>query len=96
MFARVITAQAGPEGFNEDVRLVQHEISGAQQRPRFAGFYLLTDDETSKLINISLWETREEWRRSFVEARRPASTTGRPRDRGHLIAPRTYEVAIQV
>lgn len=60
MFARVITAQAGAEGFDEVVRLAQHEISGAQQRPRFAGFYLLTDDETGKLINISLWETREE------------------------------------
>jgi heme-degrading monooxygenase HmoA len=60
MFARVITAQAGAEGFDEVVRLVQHEISGAQQRPGFGGFYLLTDDETGKLINISLWETREE------------------------------------
>ena len=54
MFARVITAQAGAEGFDEVVRLAQHEISGAQQRPGFAGFYLLTDDETGKLINISL------------------------------------------
>jgi hypothetical protein len=30
MFARVITAQAGAEGFDEVVRLAQHEISGAQ------------------------------------------------------------------
>jgi heme-degrading monooxygenase HmoA len=60
MFARVIAAQAGAEGFDEVVRLAQHEISGAQQQPGFAGFYLLTDDEAGKLINISLWETREE------------------------------------
>ena len=79
MFARVITAKAGAEGFDEVVRLAQHEISGAQQRPGFAGFYLLTDDETGKLINISLWETREEMERS-LEARRPASTT-RPSQR---------------
>jgi hypothetical protein len=37
-FARVITAQAGAEGLDEVVRLAQHEISGPQQRPGFAGF----------------------------------------------------------
>jgi hypothetical protein len=37
--ARVITAQAGAEGFDEVVRLAQHEISGAQQWSGLAGFY---------------------------------------------------------
>src|SRR3954451_25272147 len=48
MFARVITAKAGAEGFDEVVRLAQHEISGAQQRPEFAGFH-----PSSKLATLA-------------------------------------------
>jgi heme-degrading monooxygenase HmoA len=60
MFARVITAQAGAEGFDELVRLAGRQLPTAQERPGFAGFYLLADDETGKVINISFWETREQ------------------------------------
>jgi heme-degrading monooxygenase HmoA len=59
MFARVITAQAGAEGFDNIVRLAEQQLPAARQRPGFRGFYLLADDETGKLINISFWETRE-------------------------------------
>ena len=59
MFARVITAQAGAEGFDDIIALAEQQFPAAWQRPSFQGFYLLADDETGKLINISLWETRE-------------------------------------
>ncbi len=67
MFARVITAQAGAEGFDNVVHLAQQQLPGAHQQPGFKGFYLLTDAETGKVITISLWETRE--RMEAVEAR---------------------------
>jgi heme-degrading monooxygenase HmoA len=60
MFARVITAQAGADGFGNAVRLAQQQLPGARQQPGFQGFYLLTDVETGKLVTISLWETREQ------------------------------------
>jgi heme-degrading monooxygenase HmoA len=60
MFARVITAQAGGEGFDNAIRLARQQLPGARQQPGFQGFYLLTDAETGKLITISLWGTREQ------------------------------------
>jgi heme-degrading monooxygenase HmoA len=59
MFARVITAQAGAAGFDNIIRLAEQQLPAARQRPGFQGFYLLADDETGTLINISFWETRE-------------------------------------
>jgi heme-degrading monooxygenase HmoA len=59
MFARVITAQAGAEGFDNIIGLAEQQLPAARQRPGFQGFYLLADDKTGKLINISFWETRE-------------------------------------
>ena len=60
MFARVITAQAGAEGFDDTVRLVEQQLPGARQQPGFKGYYLLTDAESGKLVLISLWDTREQ------------------------------------
>lgn len=60
MFARVITAQAGPEGFDGAIRLAEQEIPGARAQPGFKGYYLLTDAQTGKLVILSLWETREQ------------------------------------
>jgi heme-degrading monooxygenase HmoA len=60
MFARVITAQAGNEGFDDLIDLAERQLPGARQRPGFQAYYLLADDETGKLIAISLWETREQ------------------------------------
>ena len=59
MFARVITAQPGSEGFDGLIGLAEQQLPAARQRPGFQGFYLLADDETGRIINISLWETRE-------------------------------------
>jgi heme-degrading monooxygenase HmoA len=60
MFARVITAQAGAEGFDGTIRLAEQQLPGAREMPGFAGYYLLTDAETGKVVIISLWETREQ------------------------------------
>ena len=60
MFARVITAQAGPQGFDGFIGLAREQLPGASQQPGFIGFNLLTSAETGKLMVISLWETREQ------------------------------------
>src|ERR1700759_5348392 len=60
MFARVITAEAGSEGFDGAIRRAEQQLPGARQLPGFKGYYLLTDAETGKIIIISLWETREQ------------------------------------
>jgi heme-degrading monooxygenase HmoA len=59
MFARVITAQAGAEGFDNAIRLMQEQLPRARQQRGFQGCYLLTDVKTGKLVTISLWQTRE-------------------------------------
>lgn len=95
MFARVITAQAGPEGFDNAIRLFQQQLPGARQQPGFQGFYVLSDIETGKLMIISLWETRE-----HMEAVARGTATG-IHDQGAaatgLTAPslETYEVTMQ-
>ena len=60
MFARVITAQAGPQGFDDFIGLAQQQLPGASQQPGFKGFYVLTSAATGKVMIISLWETREQ------------------------------------
>jgi heme-degrading monooxygenase HmoA len=60
MFARVITAQARAERFEDLIGLIQQLLPGARDQPGFKGFYLLTDAETGKAITISLWDTREQ------------------------------------
>jgi heme-degrading monooxygenase HmoA len=60
MFARVITGQAGSEGFDGVARLAGQQLPGARQQPGFSGYYLLTDAETGRVMVISLWETREQ------------------------------------
>jgi heme-degrading monooxygenase HmoA len=59
MFARVITAQAGAQGFDGLIRVAREQLPGASQQPGFKGYYLLTDAASGKIITISLWETRE-------------------------------------
>jgi heme-degrading monooxygenase HmoA len=60
MFARVITTQAGPQGFDSLTDLARQQLPVAAQQPGFKGFYLLTNADTGAVITISLWETREQ------------------------------------
>ena len=51
MFARVITAQAGAEGFDGVVRLAGQQLPGARQQPGFGGYCLLTDAGTATRLH---------------------------------------------
>lgn len=96
MFARVITAEAGGDGFNGVMRLVREELPGARQQPGFKGYYVLTDAGTGKFMAISLWETREQ----MEEVAAGAGASG-IRDQGipasglTSLNLETYEVALQ-
>ena len=59
MFARVITAQTTPDGFDGFIRFAQEQLPGTQAQPGFKGCYLLTDRDTGNLVTISLWDTPE-------------------------------------
>ena len=59
MFARVVTAKAGPQGLDGAIGLAREQLPGASRQPGFKGFYLLTNADTGQLITISLWETHE-------------------------------------
>ena len=62
MFARVITGQTTPDGFDGLIRFAQDRLPGTQAQPGFKGCYLLTDRDTGNLVTISLWDTREDVR----------------------------------
>jgi heme-degrading monooxygenase HmoA len=88
MFARVITAQAGPQGFDGIIDLAREQLPGASQQPGFKGFYLLTNTETGKAVTISLWETREQMPTGIRDQGLPATGLTPP----HL---ETYEVTVR-
>ena len=83
MFARVITAQAGPDGFEGTVRLFEQHLPDADQQPGFKGYYLFTDAETGKLVIISLGETREQMDAVTAGAGPSGTSTIRRRDSRH-------------
>jgi len=87
MFARVITAQAGPQGFDSFIGLAREQLPGASQQPGFNGFYVLTNAETGKVMIISLWETREQMPVGIRDQGLPATGLTPP----HL---ETYEVTV--
>lgn len=87
MFARVITAQAGPQGFDGFIGLAEQQLPGASQLPGFRGYYVLTSAETGKVMIVSLWETREQM---------PVGVQDQGRQETGLTQPglETYEVAL--
>jgi heme-degrading monooxygenase HmoA len=96
MFARVITAEAGADGFDSAIRLAREQLPGARQLPGFKGYYVLTDAGTGKFMAISLWETREQ-----MEAIAAGAGASGIRDEGipatglTSLNLETYEVALQ-
>jgi len=74
MFARVITAQAGAEGFDNAIRLAQQQLPGAGSSPgsRASTFSPTVRPASSSPSRCGRPASR--WRRS-VEAVRPVSTT---------------------
>jgi heme-degrading monooxygenase HmoA len=89
MFARVITAQTGPDGFDSVIGLGREQLPAASQQPGFKGFYLLADAETGKVVFISLWETREQMPAGIRDEGLPAPWLTPP----HL---ETYEVMAHI
>jgi heme-degrading monooxygenase HmoA len=96
MFARVITAQAGAEGFDGVVRLAREQVPSARQQPGFRGFYLLTDAETGKMMTISLWETRAEMEAVAERAANESGIHHAPATGVAAPGLETYEVTMQV
>jgi heme-degrading monooxygenase HmoA len=97
MFARVVTAQAGPQGLDGLAglaSLAKEQLPDASGQPGFKGFYLLTNAETGKLITISLWETQEHM--EAVESQAGATRHHQAAELG-LTPPQldTYEVTMQ-
>ena len=88
MFARVITAQAGPQGFDGIVDLAAEQVPAASKQSGFKGFYLLTNAETGNVITISLWETREQMPVGIRDQGRPETGLTPPNLE-------TYEVALR-
>jgi heme-degrading monooxygenase HmoA len=95
MFARVVTAQAGPQGLDSFIGLAREQLPGASGQPGFKGAYLLTNAETGQLITISLWETQEDMRAVEAQA---AKTRDQDAQGVGLTPPRleTYEVTLHV
>jgi heme-degrading monooxygenase HmoA len=87
MFARVITAQAGPQGFDSFLGLAREQLPVASHQPGFKGFYVLTNAEAGNIMIISLWETREQMPAGIRDQGRPATGLTPP----HL---ETYEVTM--
>jgi quinol monooxygenase YgiN len=77
MFARVITGQATPDGFDGLIRFAQEQLPDTQTQPGFKGFYLLTDRDTGNLVTISLWDTWEDVRAVEAHAAQLTSETAR-------------------
>jgi heme-degrading monooxygenase HmoA len=95
MFARVITAQAGEDGFDDVIRLANQELPGARQRPGFAGYFLLTDDSTGNVIIISLWQTREDMKAVARETTAGIHDDGLSETGLSSLRLETYDVAVQ-
>ena len=91
MFARVITAYAPAERFDDLIGYVRQQVPEAGQLPGFRGFYLLTDAGNGKVVTISLWGSREEMAAVSGGGVRDETAAGT-----WLIPPQleTYEVAV--
>jgi heme-degrading monooxygenase HmoA len=82
VFARVVTGQADAEGFDSLVRLAKEQLPEARKQPGFRGFYLLSDDQSGRLMTISLWEPRRPGgRRDTSSATQEPGRTGRDNHR---------------
>ena len=94
MFARVITAQAGIQGFDSFIRVAREQLPGARQQPGFKGYNVLTDPESGKIMIISLWESREQM--EAVGAGRPTGIHDEAVPATGLTRPHleTYEVTM--
>ena len=94
MFARVVTATAGPEGVESAVDVARTQLASADRLPGFAGYYVLTDADRGTVLVVSLWETREQM--EAVGQGRPGGIReeGVPSTALSSMTLETYEVAL--
>jgi len=58
MYARVVSTQMKPEGFDEAVRIYKESVvPAAQAQKGFKHIWLFSDRVTGKSYSIALWET---------------------------------------
>jgi heme-degrading monooxygenase HmoA len=95
MFARVITAQAGSDGFDDVIRLANRQLPAARQRPGFAGYYLLTDETSGNVVIISMWQTREDMAAVVEGTPDGIHSDGVPGTGLSAMRLATYEVAVE-
>lgn len=95
VFARVITAQAGPAGFDAVRRLAEQQLPKARSMPGFSGYQLLTNEASGEVMIVSLWTTRQEMDAVTAAADRDGVHTPGVADTG-LTSVRltTYEVPV--
>jgi heme-degrading monooxygenase HmoA len=63
MFARVTSGKIKPDKLKELAVIVKEIIHPhAANQPGYAGYLLLTDPDTNKVLNISIWKTEESMR----------------------------------
>ena len=95
MFARVISAEAAPEGIDSAIRLARDQLPDAQAQPGFSGLYLLVDRAAGKVWTISLRESSQNLR--AVEPR-AAQARGDAAAETGVLAPgvEVHQVAVQV
>jgi heme-degrading monooxygenase HmoA len=95
VFARVITGQTTPDGFDGFIRFAQEQLPGTQAQQGFKGFYLLTDRDTGNLVTISLWDTRDDLRALEAYAARLNSEAAESIEAAPAAAPaKIYQIEI--
>ena len=76
MFARVITGQTTPDGFDGLIRFTQERLPGTQAQPGFKGFYLLADRDTGELVNALEIDERSRRRQSLLHGWQQSHAAG--------------------
>lgn len=95
MNARVMSAEVLPGKLEEFVDFFQGEILAEIQRSSGnAGFLVLADPNTNKILNISLWESTEAMTAAGATFKAHAATFGQWL--AHPPTPASYTVRVKV
>jgi len=95
MFAQVNSVQTATDKLTGLVTWAEERLPAFRDTPGFKGLYVLADQQSGKVVTISLWESEDDLRRNNeargAQARREAST-----DLGIAATPvDIYEVVLQ-
>ena len=95
MFAQVNSVQTATDKLTGLVNWAEERLPAFRDTPGFKGLYVLADQQSGKVVTISLWDSEDDLRRNNeargAQARREAST-----DLGIAATPvDIYEVVLQ-